>query len=389
MGNQSIILQPKYVGDFQCDGSKCNAKCCKNSWRIDIDMEAYKKYQRIKNPSMRKKILASMQPSTRQAGFEIKFNEEGVCPLLCDDNLCYIQKNMGVGALSTTCKVYPRNAIHIGDYQFRTLSMTCPVAAEAALFSDNAMELQQVVGIEDTEAWQLETKYGKSKNVDKDLLAVHIVMGGLSILQNTAYSFEQRLVLLGLFIDRVEDIQQDVDAVAELIDYYNSDVFQQEILGLWENWQHYPTAHRQLLVGIVKVLQQKKKITSIDPFMSILTDDYDKLYQDKYNAIQEHIGKVLDRYWQHEWLYHAFPYAFNGSLMHNYFAYLITFEFCKMIIYSSYKLDKPWNEKDILDTLDILSYLFDHKIGIMEILVKETAVFEQEPLKLMQVLLRL
>lgn len=384
-----VILQPKYVEEFQCDGAKCNAKCCGNNWLIYIDAYTYKKYQRVKNPVMRKKILFSIQPSTTKTGFEIKLNEARLCPLLCDDNLCYIQKNIGVGALSRTCQAYPRNAIHIGNYQFRTLSMTCSVAAQAALFSDNAMELQQVVGIEDTEAWQLEAKYAALRSVDNDLLAVHIVMGGLSILQNTAYRFEQRLVLLGLFLDRVEDSQQDVDAVAELIEYYNSDIFQQEISGLWENWQHYPTAHRQLLVGIFKVLQQEKKISSIVPLMPILTDDYDKLYQDKHQAIQEHIGKVLEHYWQQEWLYHAFPYAFDGSLMHNYFAYLITFELCKMIIYSDYRLDKPWNEKEILYILGELSRIFDHNKDIMESLVKETAVFEQEPLKLMQVLLRL
>lgn len=111
--------------------------------------------------------------------------------------------------------------------------------------------------------------------------------------------------------------------------------------------------------------------------------------QDKHQAIQEHIGKVLEHYWQQEWLYHAFPYAFDGSLMHNYFAYLITFELCKMIIYSDYRLDKPWNEKEILYILGELSRIFDHNKDIMESLVKETAVFEQEPLKLMQVLLRL
>lgn len=354
------ILQPKYVADFQCDGSKCNSKCCRDSWVKDIDMETYKKYQRIKNPDVRRKILSSIKPIISQVGFEFTDSRERSCPLLCDDNLCYIQKNMGVGALSKTCQVYPRNVIHIGDYQFRTLSMTCPVAAEAALFSDNAMELQQVAGIEDTEAWQLRVKDAALKSVDNDLLAVYIVMGGLSILQNTAYSFEQRLVLLGLFLDRVEDSQQDVGAVAELIDYYSSDAFQQE-----------------------------KKIASIVPLMPLLTDDYDKLYQDKHNAIQEHMGKVLERYWHHEWLYHAFPYAFDGSLMHNYFAYLITFEICKMTIYSDYKFDKPWNEKDILDTLASLSLFFDHEKDIVEALVKETAYFEQEPLKLMQVLLRI
>ena len=43
MNNEKIILQPKYVADFQCDGSKCNAKCC-GKWHIYIDMETYKKY---------------------------------------------------------------------------------------------------------------------------------------------------------------------------------------------------------------------------------------------------------------------------------------------------------------------------------------------------------
>ena len=151
MSNQSIILQPKYVGNFQCDGSKCNAKCC-GKWRIDIDMETYKKYQRIKNPAMRKKILSSIQPSTIQTGFQIKLNNKGVCPLLCEDNLCYIQRNMGESALSQTCKVYPRMVQQIGNYQFRMLAMTCPVAAEYALLSPNAMELQQISCEEDTYA---------------------------------------------------------------------------------------------------------------------------------------------------------------------------------------------------------------------------------------------
>ena len=146
--------------------------------------------------------------------------------MLCDDNLCYIHRNLGEEALSITGRVYPRHVIHTGEYQFRTLSMTCPLAVGVALFSRNGMELQQVIGGEDTGAWQLAAKCGEQKDIDNDLMAVHIIMGGLSILQNVSYSFEQRLVLLGLFLDRVEDCQQDLEAVADLIDYYNSDEFQ-------------------------------------------------------------------------------------------------------------------------------------------------------------------
>ena len=53
------IYQFKYVQKFQCDGSKCNAKCCKK-WRIDIDQNSYNRYKRIKDKNVRNKILNSI-----------------------------------------------------------------------------------------------------------------------------------------------------------------------------------------------------------------------------------------------------------------------------------------------------------------------------------------
>lgn len=387
--HDKIILQPKYVADFQCDGSKCNAKCCRNSWRIDIDMETYKKYQRIKNPAMRKKILSSIQPSTIQTGFQIELNNKGVCPLLCEDNLCYIQRNMGEDALSQTCKVYPRMVQQIGNYQFRMLAMTCPVAAEYALLSPNAMELQQISCEEDTSAWKLIAKNCNMKNVPNDLAAVHIMMGGLAILQNTSYTFEQRLVILGLFLDKVEDCQKDVEAVAGLIDYYNSDAFQQEISNLWENWQYYPVAHHQFMNGIITVLKQEKELLISSEHWQVMNDYYNNVYEERHHLVQERLGSVLERYWQHEWLFHAYPYSFSGGFLHNYFSYLIAYELCRLVIYSTYSLDNAWAERNILDVLGEFSKSFDHKRDFSKALVKETEIFESEPLKLMQVLLRL
>ena len=311
MSNQSIILQPKYVADFRCDGSKCNAKCCGNKWRIEIDVDTYKNYQRIKNPVMRKKILSSIKPSTNRIGFEINFAEGKSCPLLCDDNLCYVQRNLGEEVLSNTCKRYPRIAKNIGKYQFRFLSMTCPVAAEKALFSSDSMNIQQVDIEKDTAAWELVANLGKNVNIADEMATIHIIMGGLSILQNVSYTFEQRLVLLGLFLDRVEDCQQDVETVAGLIDYYNSGEFQQGISGLWDNWQYYPAAHKQFMAGIFKVLEREKKLNSIIPWLAS-NFDYDEMYNEKYQAINDSLGIVLERYWQHEWLYNVFPFLLNS-----------------------------------------------------------------------------
>lgn len=388
MSNQSIILQPKYVADFQCAGSKCDAKCCRNLWLIDIDRETYKKYQRIKNPSMRKKILTSMQPSITQVGFKIKFNENGACPLLCEDNFCYVQKNLGEDALSETCKLYPRRLNKIGNYQFRVLSMTCPVAAEQALLSPYGMELQQLSCEDDSAAWELAVKNTHSKEVSDDLAAVHIMMGGLAILQNASYTFEQRLVLLGLFLDRVEDCQQDVEVVASLIEYYNSDVFQQEILVLWDEWHYYPIAHQQFMEGIITVLQEEKLLLVSGPWQT-MNEHHNSIYERRHKLIQEKFGSALERYWQHEWLFHGYPYSFSGGFLHNYFSYLIAYEMCQLLIYSAYALDEGWEENNILDVLGMFSKILDHRRDFSKVLVKETEIFEKEPLKLMQVLLRL
>ena len=381
-------MQPKYVADFQCAGSKCDAKCCRNLWLIDIDRETYKKYQRIKNPSMRKKILTSMQPSITRVGFKIKFNENGACPLLCEDNFCYVQKNLGEDALSETCKLYPRRLNKIGNYQFRVLSMTCPVAAEQALLSPYGMELQQLSCEDDSAAWELAVKNTHSKEVSDDLAAVHIMMGGLAILQNASYTFEQRLVLLGLFLDRVEDCQQDVEAVASLIEYYNSDVFQQEILVLWDEWHYYPIAHQQFMEGIITVLQEEKLLLVSGPWQT-MNEHHNSIYERRHKLIQEKFGSALERYWQHEWLFHGYPYSFSGGFLHNYFSYLIAYEMCQLLIYSAYALDEGWEENNILDVLGMFSKILDRRRDFSKALVKETEVFEKEPLKLMQVLLRL
>ena len=388
MNNEIFILQPKYVADFQCDGSKCNAKCCGNRWRISIDVDNYKKYQRIKNPAMRKKILSSIKPSTNKIGFEINFGEGKSCPLLCEDNLCYVQRNLGEDVLSNTCKCYPRSVKNIGKYQFRLLSMTCPVAAEKALYSSDSMNIQQVDIEKDTAAWELVANLGENVNIADEMVAIHIIMGGLSILQNRSYTFEQRLVLLGLFLDRVEDCQQDVETVAGLIDYYNSDMFQQEIFGLWKKWPHYSKAHKQFMTGIITVLQEEKIVLLGAPWQT-MNEHHNSIYEQRHKLIQEKFGSALERYWQHEWLFHGYPYSFCGGFLHNYFSYLIAYEMCQLLIYSAYALDEGWEENNILDVLGMFSKILDHRRDFSKALVKETEIFEKEPLKLMQVLLRL
>lgn len=73
--------------------------------------------------------------------------------------------------------------------------------------------------------------------------------------------------------------------------------------------------------------------------------------------------------------------------MHNYFAFLLAYEVAQLYVYGVYETDKPLERDRIMEMLRFFSKIFDHRNLFLDTLVKETAVFEKEPLKFMQVLL--
>lgn len=387
MENDKIVLQPKYVDGFRCDGSRCDAKCC-GHWRIYIDMESYKDYQRIKNPAVRRKILSALKPCDARHGFEVILDDKWLCPLLCEDNLCYIQRHLGEEALSDTCRGYPRLTRHIGGLGIRLLSMTCPVAAEHALFSPDGMEILLGEGKEESPVWELARINGKRIAYEDTMFAANVILGGLSILQNTAYSREERLVMLGWFLQKADAMNEDSAALAELIEYYNGGKFAEEAVSLWENWTFYPTAHRQFMAGILKVLHEAGKIV-MHRTLNDVNNDYENIYAKERHLLEENAGALFDRFLQYEWLYHAFPFAIEGSFLHNYFAFLLNYKIAELFFYGFFSFQGPVDKDRFIHKLEIILQVMDHREEYLETLVKETADFEKEPAKLMQVLLRL
>lgn len=388
---RTIILQPKYVKNFQCDGNRCNAKCCKD-WRIDIDIDTYKKYQRIKNPAVRKKILASLEPNNDKIGaMQIKRNQAGACPMVCPDNLCYIQRNFGADALSFTCQVYPRLVGYIGDCQLRTLSMTCPVAAEAALFSEHGMDIETILPGNESAAWKIALQCGKLRdNIDTNL-AVNVILGSVSILQNTFYTLEQRMVILGFFLDKADELKMLPNGAENIFDlavFYGSDACRGQMQEIFSNWVFYPVAHGQFLTGILNFLQLQGAFTNVSSLIKE-AQNYGKNYSNYSKTIKRTFGNATDRYWQQEFLSRGFPFRLEGSFLHNYFSYLIAYKIWEMCLYGYYSVcDGKITQEDFLHSVTIFSQKLNHRKSFAGSLVEYTASFEAEPIKLMQVLLR-
>ena len=88
-----FYFQPEYVREFQCDGSKCDARCCKG-WTITIDAATYKKYSRIKPKDKAKEIISHMKFDSERNYYVIQLREPG------DDSAW--QKNSVISSQNTS-----------------------------------------------------------------------------------------------------------------------------------------------------------------------------------------------------------------------------------------------------------------------------------------------
>ena len=83
MEKKYFYFQPQYVNKFKCDGSKCNAHCCRTGWNVFIDKETYKLYSQD--------ITSHMKFDSEREEYLILFGGKNFCPFLTENKLCRLQ----------------------------------------------------------------------------------------------------------------------------------------------------------------------------------------------------------------------------------------------------------------------------------------------------------
>jgi hypothetical protein len=73
----------------------------------------------------------------------VQFDERKVCPLMDDNKLCMIHREMGEEALSATCSTYPRLKTHYENETRHLMTLSCPEVARMVLFEENSMRLHE------------------------------------------------------------------------------------------------------------------------------------------------------------------------------------------------------------------------------------------------------
>lgn len=135
-----IIRRSAYFDDFRCIASGCPDSCCKE-WEVQVDDAAAARYLALEGP-LGDRLRSVLR---REDGGYLMTIQDGRCPMWRTDGLCRIQAELGEAALCHTCREFPRLLHDYGDFQERTLELSCPEAARLILNAPCAPMIQEEI----------------------------------------------------------------------------------------------------------------------------------------------------------------------------------------------------------------------------------------------------
>lgn len=201
---------PSYFDTFKCIGSACEDTCCAG-WYIAIDEATYKKYKKVKDPVMKKRLDKELVAkkgavsSDHVAKIKLKNNR---CAFLSAEGLCDLYTHLGENYLSQTCQLYPRTFVQVNDVLECSLALSCPEAArkillnpEGITFTEKEEADKQVVV-----SASLKSNPQKPKGYQDYLLEMRELF--IHILQDKGVCFESRFV-------RLEGCMRELDLLAK------------------------------------------------------------------------------------------------------------------------------------------------------------------------------
>ena len=385
-------FQPEYVAKFQCDGQKCGAHCCRR-WTISIDKKTYKKYSHLKPKSAAQKITRNITKREGYDDYQIKLDKNLSCPFLTEDNLCSIQKNHGEEFLSSTCVTYPRLTYDVGLYHERALTLTCSVVAEMVLLEKNPLAFE-IVEVSELIHNNLGRMAIDTKNIDQSVLdkVVPIQQTAIFILQERSLKIDQRLMMLGLYLDKVDEILNkhkvfEIDEVNSV--YQKSDFLAEQAKQFAEVIKFNAHDHIKIMLGIFEklyggnnvqndddriLLDALKVALKINPdengtvSISEVTQNYNELAEEREKFLQK-FSTVFENYLVNEFFVNCYPFRFYSELIFNYDIFVTFYKMLEFLTFAA-SISKDINERDLMNHIIWYAVNTDHNIDYINKIIE-------------------
>lgn len=352
---KNTVLTPTYMNDFKCVGSSCADTCC-SGWTVTIDERTYKKYKRVQDfeltPIINKNISRVRSNQTQANYAKIKTRSvTAPCPFLNEEQLCKVQLKLGEEYLSNTCSLYPRTINQVGDYYERSGAISCPEVARLALLNPDGLTFDEVLESSDNITPLKLTRTLKSET-NKSQDPIHRYFWEMrffiiELLQNRKLSLSHRMMVLGLFISKVQTLQDEgnVEGIPDLISSYSGIYTDPSFIDSLKSFQHNDAIQMQLLKDIMDErfaggIQNTRYVECFTEFLLGLNyhedmtvpqiaEYYHELHQSYYVPFLEKYDYVLENYLVNYVFSILFPMS-SKSVFDNYIMMVMHFSLIKM-----------------------------------------------------------
>lgn len=208
MTKTRALLVPAYMERFSCIGTECEDTCCAG-WNVTIDRATYKKYNKVRSdlkPSLDKYVKRNRSSKSDMDYARIEMVTGFACPMLNEKKLCSVQLKLGEDYLSNVCSTYPRITNIVNGIFEKSATMSCPEAARLALLNPKGMEFNEI-----EESVEVRNSFNKRLSTASDQPNGSVTqffwelrIFSIQVLQNRSYSLAERLIILGLFYQKVQ-----------------------------------------------------------------------------------------------------------------------------------------------------------------------------------------
>ena len=390
MEQRLVYFQPEYVNKFKCDGQTCKAQCCKY-WTIYIEPDTYKKYSAIKPESASKAIIDHLEKMPNTDRYFVNLNSKCFCPFLTEDNFCSIQKKYGEDYLSYTCTTYPRITFKIGDLYERSLTLSCPIAANLILNQTEPMSFEQAE-ISIKKHWKSCRNMVKIRDIPSDLVpyVVNIQYASISILQERNLTIDQRLIVLGYFFTQLEDMinQNKLEEIETLSMIYTSeDFFKDQVPELIKSIEFNIRNYFKMVFDIFGILYGKEDEVKaeaqkyldyivkaleikIDDDGTVAIDEFVKVYNKNASTRTMFLQKysnIFENYLVQEFFSGIYPWRIKDSISINYVLFIATYKILELIAVSM-AITKPnaeFLDKKVIELISWFVKKIDHDVNYM------------------------
>lgn len=380
---KKLTLIPKILKDFQCTGSRCENHCC-YGWDIYIDRTTYIKYDKLSNKQLRlllnKRVTVNPKSNGDWNYAKIELNEEKKCPLLTEEGLCRVHKELGPVYLCHTCNTYPRIYNSVANTLESSLYISCPEAARRILLHPEKMQFDEIELLNEN---ILIPRKKITQNQEKIFWNLRIFT--ITLLQERKFRVWQRLIILGVFYEKTSQLfkENDVEGILKLIESYQYLIQYENLDYLFEQLQ----VNEGFQLDMMKLLSDaRSKLDITDRVFNQCIDQFNKglqfekedavktqeLYQDTYkkyfNPYMDKHEHILENYLVYSVYTELFPFGTGKELFDEYALLVLQFSMIKMYLVGMTAYNQKINDVMITDIIHSFSRVFSHGNPLLVIL---------------------